>query len=153
MVKEPWCLVPSEVWIGVGLVIGAFFNWLLVAPKLRKFTEKANDSLTIPEFFENRFNDTSHVLRFISALTILVFFTFYVSSGLVGGAILFEKVFGLDYNTALIIGAIIIVSYTFLGGFLAVSWTDFFQGCFVLLPTGLSIFQYRLKPIRFVIEV
>lgn len=123
----------SEVWIGVGLVIGAFFNWLLVAPRLRKFTENANDSLTLPEFFENRFNDKSHLLRFISALTILIFFTFYVSSGLVGGAILFEKVFGLDYISALIIGAVVIVSYTFLGGFLAVSWTDFFQGCLMLI--------------------
>lgn len=123
----------SEVWIGVGLVIGAFFNWLLVAPRLRQFTEKAQDSLTIPEFLENRFDDPSHVLRFIAATTILVFFTFYVSSGLVGGAILFEKVFALDYSTALISGAIVIVSYTFLGGFLAVSWTDFFQGCLMLL--------------------
>ncbi|NMP32983.1 sodium/proline symporter PutP [Thalassotalea sp. M1531] len=123
----------SEVWIGVGLVIGAFFNWLLVAPRLRHFTENANDSLTLPEFFENRFNDKSHLLRFISAITILIFFTFYVSSGLVGGAILFEKVFGLDYSTALVIGALVIVSYTFLGGFLAVSWTDFFQGCLMLI--------------------
>jgi len=123
----------SEVWIGVGLVVGAFFNWLLVAPKLRSFTERANDSLTIPEFLERRFNDSSHTLRFVSALTILVFFTFYVSSGLVGGAILFEEVFGLDYLNALIIGALVIVSYTFLGGFLAVSWTDFFQGCLMLL--------------------
>ncbi|GLX86671.1 sodium:proline symporter [Thalassotalea loyana] len=123
----------SEVWIGVGLVVGAFFNWLLVAPKLRSFTERANDSLTIPEFLERRFNDSSHTLRFVSALTILVFFTFYVSSGLVGGAILFEEVFGLDYLNALLIGALVIVSYTFLGGFLAVSWTDFFQGCLMLL--------------------
>ncbi|MFD2168228.1 sodium/proline symporter PutP [Thalassotalea euphylliae] len=123
----------SEVWIGVGLVLGAYINWLLVAPRLRKFTENANDSLTLPEFFENRFNDTSHLLRFISAITIIVFFTFYVSSGLVGGAILFEKVFGLEYTTALIIGAVVIVSYTFLGGFLAVSWTDFFQGCLMLV--------------------
>lgn len=123
----------SEVWIGVGLVIGAFFNWLLVAPRLRSFTEKAGNALTIPEFLENRFNDKSHLLRFISALTILIFFTFYVSSGLVGGAILFEKVFGLDYVSALMIGAIVIVSYTFLGGFLAVSWTDFFQGCLMLV--------------------
>ncbi|TRX57391.1 sodium/proline symporter PutP [Thalassomonas sp. M1454] len=123
----------SAVWIGVGLVIGAFFNWLLVAPRLRAFTEKAGNALTIPEFLENRFADKSHTLRFISAFTILIFFTFYVSSGLVGGAILFEKVFGLDYNTALLIGAIVIVSYTFLGGFLAVSWTDFFQGCLMLI--------------------
>lgn len=123
----------SEVWIGVGLVIGAYFNWLLVAPRLRSFTEKADNSLTIPEFLENRFGDHSHTLRLISAITILIFFTFYVSSGLVGGAILFEKVFGLSYISALIIGAVVIVSYTFLGGFLAVSWTDFFQGCLMLI--------------------
>lgn len=123
----------SEVWIGVGLVIGAFCNWLIVAPRLRQFTANANDSLTLPEFFENRFNDKSHILRFISALTILLFFTFYVSSGLVGGAILFEKVFGLDYTQALVVGALVIVTYTFLGGFLAVSWTDFFQGCLMLI--------------------
>lgn len=123
----------SEVWIGVGLVVGAYFNWILVAPKLRSFTERAGDSLTIPDFLEQRFGDKSHTLRFVSALTIIVFFTFYVSSGLVGGAILFEKVFGLDYTHALIIGAVVIVSYTFLGGFLAVSWTDFFQGCLMLL--------------------
>lgn len=123
----------SEVWIGVGLVIGAFFNWLLVAPRLRTFTEQADNALTLPAFFEHRFNDSSHVLRFISAATILIFFTFYVSSGLVGGAILFEKVFGLPYQSALLIGAFVIVAYTFLGGFLAVSWTDFFQGCLMLI--------------------
>ena len=107
----------SEVWIGVGLVIGAFFNWLLVAPRLRTFTEQADNALTLPAFFEHRFNDSSHLLRFISAATILIFFTFYVSSGLVGGAILFEKVFGLPYQSALLIGAFVIVAYTFLGGF------------------------------------
>ncbi|WP_448210874.1 sodium/proline symporter PutP [Colwellia sp. MEBiC06753] len=123
----------SEVWIGVGLVLGAFCNWLIVAPRLRQFTANADDSLTLPEFFENRFNDKSHIIRFVSAATILLFFTFYVSSGLVGGAILFEKVFDLSYTTALITGAVVIVSYTFLGGFLAVSWTDFFQGCLMLI--------------------
>ncbi|TKB45182.1 sodium/proline symporter PutP [Thalassotalea mangrovi] len=123
----------GEIWIGVGLLIGAFFNWIIVAPRLRGFTEKAGNALTIPEFFENRFQDKSGILRLASAITILIFFTFYVSSGLVGGAILFEKVFELNYLQALIFGAIIIVSYTFLGGFLAVSWTDFFQGCLMLL--------------------
>ncbi|WP_281556643.1 sodium/proline symporter PutP [Thalassomonas sp. RHCl1] len=123
----------SEVWIGVGLVFGAWLNWLLVAPRLRHFSEHADDALTMPDFFAKRFDDKSNILRFISALTILVFFTFYVSSGLVGGAILFEKVFAIDYQNALLIGTVVIVSYTFLGGFLAVSWTDFFQGCLMLL--------------------
>ena len=123
----------SEVWIGVGLVLGAWLNWLLVAPKLRHFSEHADDALTIPDFFAKRFGDNSNILRFSSALIILIFFTFYVSSGLVGGAILFEKVFEIDYQNALLAGTLVIVSYTFLGGFLAVSWTDFFQGCLMLL--------------------
>ena len=106
-------LGPAVTALSVGASDMSYFNWILVAPKLRSFTERAGDSLTIPDFLEQRFGDKSHTLRFVSALTIIVFFTFYVSSGLVGGAILFEKVFGLDYTHALIIGAVVIVSYTF----------------------------------------
>jgi len=100
----------SEVWIGVGLVIGAYFNWLFVAKPLRIFSQQANNSLTLPDYFENRFNDNTRVLRVVSALVILLFFTFYIASGLVGGAILFENSFGLEYQTALFAGAFIIVS-------------------------------------------
>ncbi|PSJ48383.1 sodium/proline symporter PutP [Zobellella taiwanensis] len=123
----------NQAWIGIGLVIGAWLNWLFVAKRLRVYTEQANDSLTLPDFLENRLADHSGLLRVISAVTILVFFIFYTASGLVGGAILFEKVFGLPYLTALIIGGGVIVAYTFMGGFLAVSWTDFFQGILMLL--------------------
>ncbi|PCJ23581.1 MAG: sodium/proline symporter PutP [SAR86 cluster bacterium] len=123
----------SEVWIGVGLVLGAYCNWLFVSKPLRVFSEHANNSLTLPDYFENRFNDKSHVLRLMSAMVILLFFTFYTASGLVGGAILFENSFGLDYSTALIAGASIIVAYTFIGGFLAVVWTDAFQAILMLL--------------------
>jgi sodium/proline symporter len=123
----------GEAWIGFGLVFGAWLNWLFVAKRLRIYTQVANNSLTLPDFFENRFNDSHGLLKLVSALTILIFFTFYASSGMVGGAILFEKVFGLDYNLALLIGSFIIVSYTFVGGFFAVSWTDFFQGCLMLI--------------------
>ncbi|MHA6964339.1 sodium/proline symporter [Zobellella denitrificans] len=123
----------NQAWIGIGLVIGAWLNWLFVAKRLRVYTEQANDSLTLPDFLENRLADHSGLLRVISALTILVFFIFYTASGLVGGAILFEKVFGLPYLTALIVGGGVIVAYTFMGGFLAVSWTDFFQGILMLL--------------------
>ncbi|NTS77840.1 sodium/proline symporter PutP [Catenovulum sp. SM1970] len=122
----------SEIWIGLGLIIGAYLNWRLVAGKLREQSESTN-SLTLPSFFAAQFPDSGKVIRVISALIILLFFTFYVSSGLVGGALLFEQVFGLDYFTALIIGTIVIVSYTFFGGFFAVSWTDFFQGCLMLV--------------------
>ncbi|MGL4476190.1 MAG: sodium/proline symporter PutP, partial [Shewanella sp.] len=123
----------SEAWIGIGLIMGALLNWNLVAKRLRIYTEFASNSLTLPDFFENRFQDNKGLLKFVSAITILLFFTFYSASGMVGGAILFEKVFGFDYVTALIIGSAIIVSYTFIGGFFAVSWTDFFQGCLMLL--------------------
>lgn len=122
----------SEVWIGVGLVIGAYCNWLFVSQRLRVYSEHAKNSLTLPDYFENRFNDETRVLRIVSAIVILLFFTFYTASGLVGGAILFETSFGLDYSTALISGAFIIVAYTFVGGFLAVSWTDAIQAVLML---------------------
>ena len=123
----------SEVWIGVGLVIGAYFNWLFVAKPLRIYSEHANNSITLPDYFEHRFSDKSRILRVISALVILLFFTFYTASGLVGGAILFENSFGLDYSVALVAGTIIIVCYTFIGGFLAVVWTDAIQAILMLL--------------------
>ncbi len=123
----------NNVWIGVGLVIGAYLNWQFVAKRLRIFTEVAEDSITLPDYLENRFNDKSRVLRVASAAVILIFFTIYTSAGMVGGAILFEETFGLNYNVALWVGAFVIVSYTFLGGFMAVSWTDFFQGIMMFL--------------------
>jgi len=123
----------GELWIGVGLVAGAWLNWLFVARRLRRYTELANDSLTIPDFLENRFGDKTRILRIVSAIVILVFFTLYISAGLVGGGLLFENTFGMDYTTALLVGAFVIISYTFLGGFLAVSWTDFAQGILMFL--------------------
>ncbi|WP_082235198.1 sodium/proline symporter PutP [Halobacillus massiliensis] len=123
----------AEAWIGVGLAIGAYLNWQFVAKRLRVYTEVAQDSITVPDYLENRFHDHSHILRVISALVILVFFTFYTSSGMVAGAKLFEASFELSYTQALWIGAIVTISYTFLGGFLAVSWTDFVQGILMFL--------------------
>ncbi|MCD8510390.1 MAG: sodium/proline symporter PutP [Bacillus sp. (in: Bacteria)] len=123
----------EAIWICVGLSIGAYLNWQFVAARLRKYTEVARDSITIPDYLENRFHDSSKMLRVISALVILVFFAFYTSAGLVGGARLFEASFNLTYTNALLIGAIVIISYTFLGGFLAVSWTDFLQGILMFL--------------------
>lgn len=123
----------NNAWIGIGLVIGAYLNWQFVARRLRVYTEVANDSITLPDYLENRFEDESRILRVVSAVVILVFFTIYTSAGMVGGAILFEQTFGLDYSMALWVGAIIIVSYTFLGGYMAVCWTDFFQGIMMFL--------------------
>jgi sodium/proline symporter len=122
----------SEVWIGIGLLIGAYCNWFFVAKPLRIYTHHASDSLTLPDYFENRFKDNTRILRLLSAIVILLFFTFYTASGLVGGAILFENSFGLDYRIALLTGAFIIVSSTFIGGFLAVVWTDALQALLML---------------------
>ncbi|MCV6588901.1 MAG: sodium/proline symporter PutP [Marinobacterium sp.] len=118
----------ESLWLAGGLLAGTWLNWLLVAKRLRTYSVEANDSLTLPEFFANRFNDTSKALQVISAFFILLFFLFYTSSGLVAGGKLFETVFGLDYTVALVIGTVCVVSYTLFGGFLAVSWTDLVQG-------------------------
>ncbi|OLS40151.1 sodium/proline symporter PutP [Bacillus sp. MRMR6] len=123
----------GSIWLPIGLAIGAYINWQFIAKPLRVYTEVANDSITVPGYFENRFRDTSKSLRVISAIVILVFFTFYTSASLVGGAILLENSFGMDYILALWIGAAVIVSYTFFGGFLAASWTDFVQGILMFL--------------------
>lgn len=119
----------SSAWIAVGLMIGAYFNYLLVAPRLRVYTEIADDAITIPDYFEKRFNDTSRLLRVFSSLVIVIFFTLYTSSGVVAGGKLFEASFGLTYEVGLFATAGVVVAYTLFGGFLAVSLTDFVQGC------------------------
>ncbi|MFM1896303.1 MAG: hypothetical protein RLZZ385_1377 [Pseudomonadota bacterium] len=121
-----------EIWIGVGLVLGAWVNWLLVSRRLRLYSAVSHNALTLPDYFESRFRDHSRALRVASASVILLFFTFYTASGLVGGAVLFESSFGLNYHVALVTGAVIIVSYTFLGGFLAVCWTDAVQATLMM---------------------
>ncbi|MCM3411839.1 sodium/proline symporter PutP [Metabacillus litoralis] len=123
----------SGIWLAIGLAIGAYINWQFVGKRIRVFTQVANNSQTLPDFLENRFRDKSKSLRIISSLFILIFFAFYISSGLVGGAILFEQTFGVSYTTALWVGSIVIVFYTCIGGFFAVAWTDFFQGMFMFL--------------------
>ncbi|AKR10540.1 sodium/proline symporter [Bacillus cereus BAG1X2-3] len=123
----------SSVWIAIGLLIGAYANYLIIAPRLRTYTEVANDSITIPDFFENRFKDRTKILRFVSAIVILVFFTFYASAGLVSGGRLFENSFNLDYKIGLFVTVGVVVAYTLFGGFLAVSWTDFVQGCIMFI--------------------
>ncbi len=121
------------MWIAIGLSVGAYLNWQFVAKPFRVYTEIANDSITVSDYFENRFRDKSRLLRVVSAIVILVFFTFYTSSSLVGGAILLESSFGMDYRLALWVGCGVILSYTLFGGFLAASWTDFVQGILMLL--------------------
>lgn len=123
----------QSIWLALGLGIGTYLNWKIIAKRLRIYTQIAGDSITIPDYFENRFKDKSKVLRIISAVFILVFFLFYTTSGFVAGGKLFSTVFNMPYFTALTIGAVVIVGYTFLGGFLAVCWTDFFQGIMMFL--------------------
>ena len=123
----------SNIWIGVGLVLGAYLNYLMVATRLRAYTEIANDSITLPDFFENRFEDKSRLLRIVSSLVIIIFFTVYTSSGIVGGGKLFESVFNTNYEIGLYVTAGVVVVYTLFGGFLAVSMTDFVQGCIMFI--------------------
>ncbi|MBP2649242.1 MAG: sodium/proline symporter [Firmicutes bacterium] len=115
-------------WIAIGLMLGTWANWRFVAKRLRQYTQIANDSLTLPDYFQNRFHDQSQTLRIVSAIFILIFFLIYTSSGFVAGGKLFQTVFGLPYITALLLGTFVVVFYTFLGGFMAVCWTDFVQG-------------------------
>ncbi|MBI2260154.1 MAG: sodium/proline symporter PutP [Caulobacterales bacterium] len=123
----------SAAWIGVGLVVGAWLNYLIVAPRLRVYTEVANDAITIPDYLAERFADRAHLLRIISAVVIVVFFTLYTASGMVAGGKLFDSAFGLDYAWGLWITAGVVLAYTMFGGFLAVSLTDFVQGCIMFL--------------------
>ena len=115
-------------WIALGLALGTFANWKFIAARLRKYTELANNSLTLPDFLQNRYQDKTNLLRIIPAIFILIFFIIYTSSGFVAGGKLFETIFGLPYATALFLGAFVVVFYTLTGGFLAVCWTDFIQG-------------------------
>ncbi|CCO24685.1 sodium/proline symporter PutP [Maridesulfovibrio hydrothermalis] len=129
----------NEAWIAIGLFIGTALNWIFVSSRLRVYTE-LTDTLTISSFFEKRFRDPTSLLRVGSAVIILIFFTIYSSSGLVAAGKLFESMFNMDYSVAVISGTVIIVAYTFLGGFMAVCWTDFFQG-------ALMFFAIILVPI------
>src|SRR5690606_26760930 len=130
----------SEVWIAVGLVLGAWANWKYVAGPLRAYTERTRNALTLPDYFTHRFEDHSRVLRILSALVILVFFAIYCASGVVAGARMFESVFGLPYGQAMLWGTGVTILYTFIGGFLAVSWTDTIQAT-------LMIFALLLVPV------
>ncbi|HAW94181.1 MULTISPECIES: sodium/proline symporter PutP [unclassified Arsukibacterium] len=123
----------SSAWIAVGLLIGAYINYLVVAPRLRVYTEVAHDAITIPDYFEKRFEDKTRLLRVVSSVVIVIFFTLYTSSGVVGGGKLFESSFNLSYELGLYVTAGVVVVYTLIGGFMAVSMTDFVQGCIMFV--------------------
>lgn len=130
--------IKETVWTSLGLIVGTYLNWLLVAKPLRKCSIAFDDAITIPTFFTRRFNDKSHILTIVSAFFIVFFFTIYTASGFVACAKLFRSVFGLEYYIGLIIGLVVILTYTILGGYLAVCTTDFLQGSLIFIAFVIS---------------
>lgn len=122
-----------EAWIAIGLLIGAYLNWLLVAPRLRAYTEISRNSITLPSFFENRLRDETRLLRSLSSVVILVFFTLYASSGMVAGGKFYESAFGGSYMTGMLLVTVVTLSYTLFGGFLGASLTDVVQGLMMVV--------------------
>lgn len=122
----------NQTWIVIGLLLGTYFNWKIIAPKLRIQTEETK-TMTIPNFLSEKLEDDTGTIRIFSAIVILFFFTIYSASGLVAAGKLFESILGIDYKIAVIIGVLTIVTYTFMGGYLACCWTDFFQGSLMFL--------------------
>ena len=123
----------GQMWIGIGLALGTAANWIFIAGRLRRFSKTANDSITLPQYLSNRFAAGNPVLQIICAVIFFVCFTIYVASSFVAGTSVFTTVFpSLPEDTAMIIFVLIIIAYTFLGGFKAVCWTDFFQGLLML---------------------
>ena len=122
----------NQIWVVIGLIVGSFASWVLIAKRLRKYTEIAGNSLTVSSFLENRFRDDTKILRIITSIITIFFFTIYIASGFVGSAKLFTQLFGIEYQTSLLISCFAIVSYALIGGFLAVSWADLFQGTLML---------------------
>ncbi|MBQ9983135.1 MAG: sodium/proline symporter PutP [Lachnospiraceae bacterium] len=137
----------GQAWIAVGLFIGTVCNWLFVSTRLRRYTIRANNSLTLPAYLENRFHDKKKILLIISSAVIVIFFLVYTASSLTAGGKLFSSVFGVDYKLALTIGATVILIYTFLGGFMAVCVTDFIQGTLMLIGVlVVPLIAYALLP-------
>ena len=127
-----FCGANEAVWTAIGLAIGTYLNWKFVAKRLRKYSEVAGNAITIPDFFSNRFHDKKNILMTIAAVIILLFFSIYVGSCFVTCGKLFATLFGLDYATMMVLGALVVFLYTFVGGYLAVSTTDLIQGTIMI---------------------
>lgn len=122
-----------ESWIAIGLLIGSWCAWKWVAPRLRSYSQIAGDSITVPSFMSARLKDNKFVLQLVAGIIILFFFTIYVASGMVAGGVFFESIFGVHYHVGMVIVAGVVILYTLVGGFLAVSWTDMVQGLMMLI--------------------
>ena len=132
-----WCGVADAAWVAIGLAIGTYFNWLVTSKRLRRYSIKANNAITLPEFFSNRFKEKKPVILMISALFILIFFTVYAASCLVTCGKLFSTLFGAPYIIMMLVGALFVLVYTILGGFLAESASDFMQA--IVMITALVV--------------
>ncbi len=132
-----WCGLADAAWTAIGLAVGTYLNWLIVSKRLRRYSVRANNSITLPDFFSNRFREKKKVIMTVSALFILIFFTVYASSCFVTCGKLFSTLFGLPYQTMMIVGAVFVLLYTILGGFLAESISDFMQA--IIMITALAV--------------
>ncbi len=128
-----WCGLADAAWTAIGLAVGTYFNWLIVSKRLRRYSIRANNAITLPEFFSNRFREKSKVIMTIAALFILIFFTVYAASCLVTCGKLFSTLFGMDYKAMMLLGAAFVIIYTLLGGFLAESASDFMQAIVMIV--------------------
>ena len=128
-----WCGLADAAWTAIGLAIGTYLNWLIVSKRLRRYSVRANNSITLPEFFSNRFREKSKTIMTIAALFILIFFAVYAASCFVTCGKLFSTLFGLPYKTMMIVGAVFVLLYTLLGGFLAESASDFMQAIVMIV--------------------
>ncbi|PRD46401.1 sodium/proline symporter PutP [Sphingobacterium haloxyli] len=145
----------SGSWLAIGLTTGAFLNYVIVAPRLRVYTEVAKNAITLPVFFENRFRDKSQLLKLVSSVFILIFFTLYTSAGMVSGGRLFESAFNMDYSIGLWATSLVVVFYTFIGGFMAVSLTDAVQGTIMVIALLLipSVVVFQLGGVEETIDI
>lgn len=134
-----WCGLADATWTAIGLALGTYLNWLLVSKRLRRYSAVAGNAITVPDFFSNRFHDEKKILMTISALFILVFFTIYASSCFVTCGKLFSALFGFSYHSMMIAGAVFVIIYTFLGGFLAESASDFMQSIVMIFALVLIL--------------
>lgn len=140
-----WCGLADAAWTAIGLAVGTYVNWLIVSKRLRRYSIRANNSITLPEFFSNRFREKNKVIMTLAALFILIFFTVYASSCFVTCGKLFATLFGLDYKVMMIVGAVFVLVYTILGGFLAESASDFMQAIVMIAALTIIVVMATIK--------
>ncbi len=140
-----WCGLADAAWTSIGLAIGTYFNWLIVSKRLRRYSVRANNSITLPEFFSNRFREKKKLIMFIAAAFILVFFTVYAASCFVTCGKLFSTLFGMSYQSMMIVGAIFVLVYTILGGFLAESVSDFMQAIVMIIALTVIVIMSTIS--------